>query len=1414
MNTFPTSSPTLHAGRLLLGQLERSQKLDAGIVRAAMEQAFDGSDADGRWTWKAAYDGGEAAAVLFLLKYGRALLTKTGTGAGMLPFIDRLASMFMTHTRRSEQSVQLQQFSTPLALGLAVGVAAAATAQDVVLEPSAGTGLLAIHPALAGAQLILNELADDRAGLLRHLFPTAMVTQHDAAHIDDFLDREISPSLVVMNPPFTMTAAGTRSADVALRHIRSALSRLCDGGRLVAIIGNNQGPENAEWHSAYQSLQEHCTVIFSAGIDGALYSRHGTTFPTRLIVIDKVAAPDPRQVVPCAGMAESVATLLLWLAHMPPRPPFRRAIATAAQSPVSSPVSPSRRPALNRVAQIDPVGIPLQYDLVESRSVAAVRADAIYEPYVLQSIEIPGALNHPDQLVQSAAMAAMAPPRPTYQPLVLPGSLASGRPSAPQLETIVYAGEAHSRHLAGWWTVSETWDRLTAAGAGAEGAVQFRRGFFVGDGTGCGKGVQAAGIILDNWLRGRRRAIWISRSDALIEDARRDWSALGMERLLVTPQWQFRAGTDIRLDEGILFTTFATLRTERTGQKSRLEQLVEWCGRDFDGVVILDEAHSMQNAVVDEEAERSASQQGRAGLRLQHALADARIVYVSATGGTTVQHFGYCQRLGLWGSDDFPFPTREAFMTAIDMGGVAAMEVLARDLRALGLYSARSLSFDGVEYQPLLHQLTAEQIRVYDSYADAFSIIHANLDQALEAAGVLRQGKSLNRRALASARSAFESTKQRFFSHLLLGMAVPSLIDAMEQDLREGRSPIVQIVSTGEALTERRLADIAPDQWNDLDIDITPREYVLDYLQHSFPTQLYVEQKAEGDETVMVPAFKGGQPVTCREAEARRDDLIMRLGALPPVPGALDQLVQHFGADTLAEVTGRRRRVVRRGRKLAVENRPGTANLAEAAAFMDGRKLALIFSDAGGTGRSYHADLAAKNQRRRVHYLLEPGWRADNAIQGLGRSHRTNQRCPPIFRPVSTDVAAQKRFISTIARRLDSMGALTRGQRQTGGQGLFSAADNLESCYARDALRHFYRQVAAGQVDGCPLLEFETTTGLRLTDSDGLRDELPPLHTFLNRLLALRISMQNLLFNLFSELLSARVEAAIAGGSYDLGLEILTAESFVVKSRQTIHIHEGSGAETQLLTISQRQRIQIRSMDEVQAWLTDEACSMIVNDVSGRAAIMTPTASLLAPDGTMTERVKLIRPAAADYLTKAQLAESSWRLATAAEFTTLWRKEVDTLPETLTSDLHIVTGLLLPIWRKLPSDLMRVYRLTTDDGEQIIGRQVSPAWVREHQHQATDVDPDQAWADVRAGNVNLVLADGHQLRRARQMGSLRLELSGWSDQHLASLKALGLTTEIVAWSTRLFLPFDQRGVFDRLINQHPIVTMEDLRQAA
>ena len=887
----------------------------------------------------------------------------------------------------------------------------------------------------------------------------------------------------------------------------------------------------------------------------------------------------------------------------------------------------------------------------------------------------------------------------------------------------------------------------------------------------------------------------------------------------MTPLSRFRQGTPIRLAEGILFATYATLRIDERGEKlSRVRQIVDWLGSDFQGVIVFDESHAMQNAVggKSERGDQVPSQQGRAGLRLQHALPNARVVYVSATGATTVHNLAYAERLGLWGGEDFPFTTRAEFVEAIEDGGVAAMEVLARDLKALGLYVARSLSYKGIEYELVEHRLTPEQMRIYDAYAGAFSIIHNNLDAAMQAANITGETGTLNAQAKSAARSAFEAAKQRFFGHLLTSMKTPSLIRSIERDLEEGHAAVVQIVSTGEALMERRLAEIPTAEWGDVQVDITPREYVLDYLAHSFPVQLYEPFTDSEGNLSSRPVYRDGQPVESREAVARRDRLIEKLASLPPVPGALDQIVQRFGTETVAEVTGRSRRVIRKGDRLTVENRAGAANLAETAAFMDDAKRILVFSDAGGTGRSYHAELTARNQRLRVHYLLEPGWKADAAIQGLGRTNRTNQAKPPLFRPIATDVKAEKRFLSTIARRLDTLGAITRGQRQTGGQGLFRPEDNLESHYGRDALRQLYMLLVRGKVDGCSLQTFEDATGLKLMDANGLKDELPPITTFLNRLLALTIDLQNVLFTAFEQLLTARVEGAIASGTYDVGLETLRAESFIITDRRTIYTHLGTGAETLLLTIAQRERNRPLTLNDALDRLSDPRAALLINERSGRAAVRVPAPSVMLDDGEIELRVRLIRPMESHSVALETIAESHWIEADRERFAAAWQAESANVPEFAESTIHIVAGLLLPIWKRLPKESTRVYRLQTDAGERIIGRKVSPAWVASAL--ATDaptLTPDVAFAALMEGRTVLDLAEGLQLRRARVMGANRIELSGFTDTMRDRLKAFGLFHEIISWKLRMFVPTDASGVdvLAKVLDRYPVERIAD-REAA
>ena len=333
----------LAVAEALQPDLAQGFQIDALRLRVEMERAFGGSDADGAWDWKFAYEAGEVALVLFLRKFGRALLSRAGSPAALLPIVAKVAGLLPTHTRRSEEMERFQQFSTPLPMGLAALAAAQITPRDLVLEPSAGTGLLAILAEIAGGSLALNELADTRADLLRHLFPGCPVTSFDAAQIDDHLDAGLRPSVILMNPPFSAVAnVDGRTTEATARHLRSALARLAPGGRLVAITGAGFAPDAPAWAETFGRLTETAHLVFTGALSGAAFAKHGTSFEARLSVFDKCRGGEAGGITAdlARPVSPDVASLLsLITAHVPPR------LALAQVAPCLLYTSPSPRDA-------------------------------------------------------------------------------------------------------------------------------------------------------------------------------------------------------------------------------------------------------------------------------------------------------------------------------------------------------------------------------------------------------------------------------------------------------------------------------------------------------------------------------------------------------------------------------------------------------------------------------------------------------------------------------------------------------------------------------------------------------------------------------------------------------------------------------------------------------------------------------------------------------------------------------------------------------------------------------------------------------------------------------------------------------------------------------------------------------------
>lgn len=1383
-------------------RLTRREPITWRMLFELADEAFGGTQAQGTYRVKDAYDAMELAACRWLLRAGISSGDSEKQKANV-EAVQELIQLLPTQTKRTGEQQAYQQFSTPLHYALALTYIAGVRAEDVVLEPSAGTGSLVTTALAVGAgQVIANELSGRRAAILRLLADSADsrfsdVHLLDALYLNALLPQEVQPSLILMNPPFSSDGEGRKKRNTTgAEHIEEALRRLVAGGRLVAVVGRGMTLEARTFRDWWQRIQEQYAVRANIGVSGQAYAKYGTSFETRVLVIDKTG---PHEGSVTTGEVDAPAELIDLLADVQAsRPPVEAAKVKAPKQ------KEQRRKATlhsgdGQAGQTPAISVPKARPATPKEAAKAVRlvprfkarppaagalSESVFEGYEPSAV-IEGSQIHPSPLVESAAMATVDPPKPTYWPLLPLELVHSGRLSSAQLEAVIYAGQAHEQRL-------------------PDGS---RKGFFIGDGTGVGKGTEVAGVILDNFDQGRRKAVWITEKADLLRDARRDWKWIGQDPAQVVRQNRFK--DEITLNEGILFTTYATLRSkpqQKNGEKprpSRLEQITRWLGKDFDGVIVFDESHNMANLLSQrgKRGSRKGSLAAQAGRDLQAALPNARIVYVSATGATEVANLAYARRLGLWG-ETTPFTDASDFVSKVAAGGIAAMELVARDMKALGLYVARSLSYAEVEYAEVLHELTPEQKSIYDRLAEAWQIVLQNVNTALEATGGAKDGH-----AKSVALSRFWGAHQRFFNQVITSMQVPSLIRDMKAERTKGNSTVLQIVNTNEAATERALARAEKAGICLDDLDITPREMLLEYVAAAFPTtqyEMYLDE--DGEERTRPLKDADGNPVANPEAEAMRDELLIELGSIQVPRGALDQIIDYFGPDQVAEITGRSRRFVtvtdEEGRQEVKEEKiTDHTRSADLAAFNAGKKRILIFSDKGGTGASYHADRRIKNSERRVHYLVQPGWRADKAVQGFGRTHRSNQTSAPLYKLVTTDLKAQRRFLSSIARRLDQLGALTKGQRQTGSQGVLSAEYNLETPLARTALVNLLWDVAQGREPMVSVEMIEEGMGLRLLDGEGniCVDRLPDIPRFLNRLLSLTTSDMNTVFDAFAERLERATEYARQNGTLDVGVENLMALSIRKQEDRTVYTHPLTGAQTGLVTLDVTQETQSVSFAESRKYAARQGFQGYFQQKnSGRVYAIIETGTSTHSDGRIQKRYRRIGPKAYD-LFDGRHELNKYRDLSKAMAEALWEAEYRNIPDTYTERVHLLTGTILPVWDRLGDAQPRIYRVQTDEGERLLGRVIPPSEVQTvlkrlgASGRKIDLSPVEAVEMLlnqhEAGKpVTLELSNGWRLRVVRLSADWRIEILGVEPEFRKQLRESGVIVELVSFKTRYFIP--------------------------
>ena len=183
-----------------------------------------------------------------------------------------------------------------------------------------------------------------------------------------------------------------------------------------------------------------------------------------------------------------------------------------------------------------------------------------------------------------------------------------------------------------------------------------------------------------------------------------------------------------------------------------------------------------------------------------------------------------------------------------------------------------------------------------------------------------------------------------------------------------------------------------------------------------------------------------------------------------------------------------------------------------------------------------------------------------------------------------------------------------------------------------------------------------------------------------------------------------------------------------------------------------------------------------------------------------------------------------------ADFVALWLKEIAEIPPTRSSDFHLVTGLLLPVWKHLPRTAGKVYRLQTDRACPGTGRARYPGAsacftppllhtsdvpdlrAAFHLDGAIALSPNDVFSALIDDGRPVSLRGGLGLRISTVMGAKRIELTGYSDTEVDQLKSFGFFSEIIAWRLRLFLPLKRLPASRRYRAAPPQSAANILRQ--
>jgi len=290
-------------------------------------------------------------------------------------------------------------------------------------------------------------------------------------------------------------------------------------------------------------------------------------------------------------------------------------------------------------------------------------------------------------------------------------------------------------------------------------------------------------------------------------------------------------------------------------------------------------------------------------------------------------------------------------------------------------------------------------------------------------------------------------------------------------------------------------------------------------------------------------------------------------------------------------------------------------------------------------------------------------------------------------------------------------------------------------------------------------------------------------------------------------------------GTLDKGLENYRADKVIMKESHDIRVDEITGATTKYYSLTAHNKIKPLQFNLINTQ-HHSFVGFYKNENTSAVRAVFKTSSTTDQYGNITDNFKLTGQDGSEYVPQHRL-ENNWEEITTKQAEELWDNAVAELPEFRTNNLHLIGGTVLPVWDKLPTENVKIYRVLTTDGEMLIGRVIpenmidSTLYRLGYEREKDNIQTADLLKSIRNGDT-VYLDNGWRIMQKKVSNEQRIEIIGAEYLHSDLLNKKGVFSERIAYQTRYFIPAEKDTVkiFDEVMKISPFSRIENNNERA